>query len=464
MDIFGTYIRDDLIFLFSSIILVIYFFFFTDCTKKEKLFYSFIFILFNSSYNSHFVTVTNNNLVTLRTFLWAYKVIWKFTILDVLTVVYLLFNITHLNKALRDNRPVKVLFVGDILMFVLGTVSYLIFQSYRIDGFSHFIICVKVLFYAFSILIMASNVMKHRINIIYPMFIILFFGFLGIRLTDPQVGIKIRYGIFSVVSDQEDMCTLSLFIVIYLSIYFVTRVMNHKAIVDKKNTLYFIIFLFSAVQFVLCMSKAAFLYYAASVLIFCILYRRKTKKLFFFLLICVPIVVFLFHDVISDMLTSDAINTRFLQVFDFVDYMKEVSAFSQFIGLGYGSPYLSTRETFDPGEIKDIDLGKYGNYKFDVQTPIVSVMKDVGIVGVIIFLINRCKFVSCLSKISRKHSSVERCDEINIENISIIIYLIPISFTLYFFHTSMVATVVFLLFLLVRLNVNIKNVKTNVLR
>lgn len=455
MDIFGTYIIDDLFFLISSILLVIYFFFFTTGTKKEKLFYSFIFVLFNSSYNSHFVNVTNYNLVTLRTFLWAFKAIWKFTVLDIVIILYLMINIMNIKRVLKDNPFVKILFVGDMLLFALGTISYLFFRSYQIDQFSHYIICIKVLFYALSILIMATKAMKNRINIICPIFLILLFGFLGMKLTNSEVGIKIRYGIFSVVSDQEDMCSLLLFIVIYLSVYFLMLIINHQPITGRKNIFYFIVFLFSFILFVLCMSKAAFLYYIASIFIFCCLYYYKTKKLFLIFGICTLALILLFHNAIFEMIFSTAISTRILQVFDFVDYMNAVSSFSQIIGLGYGSPYLSTRETFDPGEIKDIDLEKYGNYKFDVQTPIVSVFKEVGLIGVVIFLISRIIFALRLIRLCRTSVPVNNCREDNVEIISIIVYLIPISFTLYFFHTSIVAFVVFLLFLLVKLKVNL---------
>lgn len=455
MDILGTYIVDDLTFILSSIVIICYFFFLTNATKKEKWLYAFIFILFNSSYNSHFVRVTNYNLVTLRTFLWAYKLVWKFTILDILFIIYLIVNVVRLPKLLKENQFVKVLFLGDILLLVLGTFSYFLFGSYRIDSFSHYFICIKVLIYALTIFIMASKVMKHRINIIYPMFYILLFGFLGMKFTHADVGIKIRYGIYSVVSDQEDMCTLSLFIVIYFSIYFAIRLINHKKVFKKSNLFNFIIFLFCFVQFALCMSKAAFVYYIASMLIFCFLYYQKTKRFILYVVGGMIVIVLVFHKAIADMLFSTAIVTRFLQVFDFVDYMNAVSAFSQVVGLGYGSPYLSTRATFDPGEIKDIDLNKYGDYKFDVQTPIVSVFKEVGFLGTVIFIINRIIFVSRLVKISKCFTSITNCSDYNVENISIIVYLIPICFTLYFFHTSIVAFVIFLIFLLVKLNFNL---------
>ena len=41
----------------------------------------------------------------------------------------------------------------------------------------------------------------------------------------------------------------------------------------------------------------------------------------------------------------------------------------------------------DTGESRAIDRERFGNYKFDIQTPILSLWKDIGVIGIIIMYI-----------------------------------------------------------------------------
>ena len=77
-----------------------------------------------------------------------------------------------------------------------------------------------------------------------------------------------------------------------------------------------------------------------------------------------------------------------IQLKDYNKYIED-NTYAQFLGLGIGAPYYSEVRDEDKGEVKIIDIESLSNFKYNIQTPIIALIKDVGpIVFLIILLFN----------------------------------------------------------------------------
>ncbi|WP_321148052.1 hypothetical protein, partial [Serratia marcescens] len=97
--------------------------------------------------------------------------------------------------------------------------------------------------------------------------------------------------------------------------------------------------------------------------------------------------------------TSKAMSTRASQLHDYWEYTGRYFP-ANVIGIGHGGLYLSPTGVADKGEIKRIDMDKNGNveYKRSIQTPLLTQIKNSGIIGIVVMLITAAlAFFSILS-------------------------------------------------------------------
>lgn len=456
---------DNAFFLFSSLLLIVYFFNNRHLAKREKLVYSFLFIIFNSSYNSNFVDVQNYNLVIFRTFIWQYTFIWKFTFLDIILCCYLIFNLKNIPKTMQRSKILAVLILGDCIVFAIGILGYAVSGAYYIDGGAHLILTVKSAVYAFSIFLMIFQNIHHRVDIIKPFFIVILLGFLSMICTPASIPLKIRYGISSLISDQDDLNSILPFMAILGIVCLFENLTNaSKKVMRKAVTLNCLgkgcVFAFALLILALSISKSAMIFCVLSIIIYFLVYFRKTYKIaVFFCLGCIAVVLLNINWLI-EVYTSQAVITRLYQLYDCIEYMSTKTQILYFIGVGPGGGYYSTRFTGDTGEIKLVDIDKYGlNWKFDLQTPILSVFKTAGLLGIVVFLISRIKIAQLLIKSLKKFTTgaYKQVDsKINSEMIAIAVYFIPAIFTQFYFHTTEIPIIVFGIFLLHRYYLDMK--------
>ncbi|WP_415803679.1 hypothetical protein, partial [Marinicrinis lubricantis] len=185
---------------------------------------------------------------------------------------------------------------------------------------------------------------------------------------------------------QEGAYTISLFIITYLGIYLFNYTKN-------KTVRYFcvgLLFLFFLMQNVLSIYKANFIYFAFIILVLFLIRQKLSRvSLISFLVTIMMIFVAINSNFFYELATSKSIQTRSGQLTDYLSYIGNSEQQRYLIGSGLGSPYKSEFSNDDMGEIKLIDLESTVGvgYRFAIQTPIISVFKDAGFIGLAIYII-----------------------------------------------------------------------------
>lgn len=452
-----NYLIDDIFFLISTVIASLYIFKVNKGVDKKTKFANCVMIfILNSSYNSHFTVINDNNFTILRTAIWSYKLIYKFSFMDITCFLYICFNFLWIFKILRKNKIMKKLLIADLSIYVLSFISLLLSKSYAQDNFSHFIIFSKSLLYSLSFMCFFFKNIRKKIDIIFPIIIIMIFSFFSMSLYDPSL-VKNRYNISVLLSDQEDITTILYFLTLFFANYLIVFIANKKKIYVNKRSLK--VFFSGIFVFLLCfltLSKGMILFVILDILYLFFLYRKKLRKTIISLSFAMIIFLVLFSEKIISLITSDAIYTRLYQIIDFQKYIKNVFPMALLMGIGIGGAFFS-RGLGDSGEIKGADILKYGtNWKFEIQTPFLSVLKDSGICGLFIFLINRFDILHIISKKCIRDCKINDTSYNNIEKITTYLYIATILFTQYAFHSSVGPISIFIIFLLNRISLKEK--------
>jgi len=71
---------------------------------KTKLFIFLIFVAFNSSYNIMVKNIHYYNKIIPRNFIWTKDIVSSFSIFDLITILFLILNITYLVKIIKMNH------------------------------------------------------------------------------------------------------------------------------------------------------------------------------------------------------------------------------------------------------------------------------------------------------------------------------------------------------------------------
>lgn len=452
------YIIDDMFFILSSIVVTLYIFIKNpQLNYKTKIVSSILLIVLNSSYNSHFTVINDNNDTTLRTFIWSYKLIYKFSLIDILCIIYILLYFYKIPRILRRRPLLRKIFVVDITLYLISFVSLIITKSYQVDSLSHFIIFSKSLVYSLAFMIVFDRHLNNSFDFVKPLIIIMVFSAISMLLHDASL-IKSRYGNPTLLSDQEDITLGLYYLTLYFSIYILMFLKSNKKIMcSSKTILVLFTIAFVYYMFFRTMSKGALLFVAIDIMLFLFIFRKQYTSIILVSLFMCLLIFITYKNKIFSLLYSDAMFTRFYQLFDYMAYIKDGKTIALLIGIGLGGAYFS-RGLGDSGEVKGIDLLKYGsNWKFEIQTPILTVFKDSGILGITIFLINRFYILIYVIKNYIKKINIRMFSTKNVESMTNYLYLTTLLFSQYIFHTSVGPIAIFMMFIVQRIeNDNLK--------
>lgn len=418
-------ILDSLIFFLSSFILVYYVSKQKNLNFKEKIAFSIFFIILNSSYNIMIKSIHDYNVSIPRTFLYRFKILGPFSILDFVSIFIILKNICFLFKKIFSNKILLLYCVRDFGIYLIGGLSFLIFKGYWIDSGNKFFIVTKGIVYALAALIISMKYLTKSVNLIIPFCIILFGDFLS-SVVIPVSDIWIRYGHSVLIIDQEDAYSISILLISFLLIKCFYLKDNEK----NKRIISYIMLTLVLFQNIWCMYKTNFIIIPIMIIVMILLFSKNTIKILLYSVISISLLVFSFWNKIKIMITSVAIKTRFVQLNDLIKYVEGKGIYAWCCGIGISTPYYSTAQIGDSGERKEIDMNNnqlLNEWRNEIQTPIISTFKDAGIIGVCYFLVLSFYIVFCIIKEIKKVIKNVKNSYIYLETLSIGIYLIVFS-------------------------------------
>lgn len=401
-----NYSIDSLFFIISNFFLLFYIMKNKKLNFKEKICYFLFFVLLNSSYNIMIKRVHDYNLIIPRTFIYRHKILGPFSILDFFCIFIILKNIKLLFSIIFKNKIIFLSFTRDIVIYIISTISFLLVAGYWLDGGSNFLSASKGFVYSLATLILTFKYMKKSIPLLIPFAIILVNGFLSTLAIDNSL-LWVRYGHVVSIIDQEDAYSISIFLIAILFFMGVKFNQNKKCYFSLPYLFLFLLFLF---QNMYCVYKTNLILIPLMFIFYYLVINPR-----FLLLITsfvVPFSCVAFFDYFYNLFTSLAMQTRLGQLTDLVNYLKNFD-FSRYIfGLGLGTPYYSTFNTGDLGEIKLIDVGHTSalNYRINIQTPVLSTFKNAGMIGLLVLLFYTIriwkKIVTELHSITKKYNQL----------------------------------------------------------
>lgn len=329
-----------------------------------------------------FVNIHQYNKVIARTAIWKAKFIGSITILDVICIFIIILNIKFLLNNILKHKILRTCAIRDVVIYIIGMFSFFWMSGYWMDSGRTFLIISKSWIYILAVIVVTFKYMKKTINIVYPIAIILINGWIS-TLFVPTGYLWIRYHHRVSIIDQEDAYTLSIFIIMFCFIkcFYV----KDKNILKKiMNILLLLVF---CVQNLYCLYKTNLIIIPLMIVLYIIITRGRNQIMILASWFGLPVIMLTLWDKIYNLATSIAMKTRLGQFTDYLKYIEDKGIFPKIFGLGISSPYYAPTNTGDTGEIKAIDAIKWGNYKIHLQTPIISIYKDSGLVGLIYFIV-----------------------------------------------------------------------------
>lgn len=380
---------DSLIFLLSTLFIIIIILS-KKIEYKIKFFYITIFIAFNSSYNIMIKPVHEYNQVITRNFIWHKDIISSFKLYDILFIIIFIYCIPELINIIK-NKIFYEIFKREFVLIFIGIISYFVTKGYFLDGGKNFIIALKGIVYFFGAFLFAKKYFileLKEINYIKVFGIILISGLVSLLFFDKYF-LWVRYGNVIKIIDQEDAYTISLLIITFYYIKF-------RFYKNIKDLIVLSIFF---IQNLICMYKMNIVFYIyLIVLVELFLGKKRLINLKIIMMTLISMLMLVISSSwIFKMINSTGIITRGSQMKDLWNYMVDKGSYSIMFGIGPGSPYYSLFDNGDLGEIKSID-NIYAGYRFGSQTPILSVIKIAGIIGLIIYLYYTIKVIILLFK------------------------------------------------------------------
>lgn len=446
---------DTIIFFISNIILAIYVFKNKKLDRKEKIAYTIFFIILNSSFNIMMKKIHNYNMAIPRTYIYRKKLVGPISALDIICIFFIIINLKYLFNIIKKDKLVFIHLIRCAGIYIIGTISFLIFKGYWMDNGNDFLMNSKGWVYSLATLIFTYKYMNKNINLIWPFAIILLNGWISTIIV-PISDMWIRYGHRTIIIDQEDAYTISNCIITLLMINCLYIKGNIKKQLINCSLLALFIF-----QNMYCMYKTNFIILPMIFIIYLILTRGKNYILSFATALGIPTMILLLWNKIYEMLTSLAMQTRSSQIQDYLNYIQDKGIYPYFFGTGISTPYYSAIETNDTGERKAIDLlDQYSaNWKVDLQTPIISIFKDAGIIGIIYFLIMTLYIVIVTVNMLNKVLKAKIVKDYEwIETFGFGIYLLVSTSHILFFYGGSVPYAVFYTFVLAKFVINCKKI------
>ncbi|CAI1121791.1 hypothetical protein [Serratia entomophila] len=425
MDFDPSYIPHSLVILdsifFISLLcialLVLYFF-----SRKYKFspaltLLLFIYVIFSySSYNIMVMPIHDFNLPIARTFVYHFKIFSVFSFTDIFfLIVFTVFFVQWLTRKKSDpsfifSSSAPLLRLAAIQGGVIFSISLLGYAFYTSSGGigsvkNQLLYARGIVYFSAMLLVFyraSKGVGKVEFASLLFVFCVLDFinfisGFIGTYIYTDYVWE--RYGVKVSIIDQDKIYNyFTLYLFVFISMFFANK---------KRISLSLILMVIMAVCMLLNIYKFLFaiaaIYLVYDIFVRLVTHRLPIKRFILLLIVALALV----HPAVK-IFTSKAINTRASQLNDYWTYTGKYFP-ANIIGIGHGGLYLSPTGVADKGEIKRIDMDANGEveYKRSIQTPLLTQIKNSGILGMLVMLIT-ASFAFCyILLINIKLSSCE---------------------------------------------------------
>lgn len=447
---------DSVIFFISNIILGIYVFRNKKINIKEKIAYTIFFIILNSSFNIMMKKVHEYNLAIPRTYIYRQKLIGPLSGLDIICMIYIILNFKYMINVIIKNKIVFLHVLRCVGVYLIGTIAFIIFEGYWMDNGNRFFMVSKGWIYSLATLILTFKYMNKNVNLIYPFAIILINGMISTFFI-PSSEIWVRYSNRTIILDQEDAYTISNCIISLLMIKCLYIKDNKNKIVD------YIMLTFFIFQNLYCMYKTNLIILPIIFLTYLLITKGKNKFMLLATYLGIPTMILFAWDKIYKIFTSMSINTRMVQITDYLDYIQEKGIFPYIIGSGISTPYYSNTDTGDTGERKATDIinNNYAlEWRTDIQTPVISIYKESGLIGMIYFiLITIYISIITIKMIKNVLKDKKNEDYLLVETVGIGIFMIVSTATSLFMYGGSIPYCIFYTFCLAKFAINCKKIK-----
>lgn len=368
--------------------------------KGIKRLYFYLYILFTySSYNILIKPIHDYNIVIPRTALFHMKTVSIFSIADVIVIglaFYFLVDFIRNGKIrIYKNKLLKLTYIAitkDLIIFVIGTIGFILYTFYsssEMYSFADQFRNARGFFYTFVFIYFLFWFLRNSLDVKFIDMLSIYITLDIINLLSGFISTLInskyvwqRYFLNVVILDQDDLYI----VIFYSTIFFTSLYLGKKINFGKLSNLGIYI---STLLILLTFSKTFYVYlFLLLSFVVIILIRLRKKFLFKFMILFTAIGTFL--PLAIFFVQSDAIVTRFAQVNDYYSYISTLknSEMFYFLGIGNGGYYReSDPELYDEGSKRKIDTEKYSGLRKSIQTPVISITKLSGFLGLFIFLI-----------------------------------------------------------------------------
>ncbi|MCX7871516.1 MAG: hypothetical protein N2485_08150 [bacterium] len=404
---------DSIIFIITCIYICINIYFNEHRNKKNIFFLIMFFIIINSSYNIMIKKIHDFNIPITRNFIYFYEILWKFSLLDIVFIFLFVFNLKYIVNSFISDKLSFLIFKKEFLLYLISSISFIINKGYFLDNGLRFLTLSKgVLYFSVSYYFFKKNQYFNKNHIKY-FFIILISGYISLAFFNID-DIWIRYGNRVTIIDQEDAYSISNFLILYYLVNYL----------EKKEFKDIVLFLLVLFQNIISMYKTNFIIIPLLIMFYIVIfYQNRNNKNLKVLTLVMSILLFVLiiiinYDMINGFVNSVAIKTRWVQLTSFLNNLD--NNYKIFFGLGHGTPYFSIEDTSDYGEIKIIDK-IYNGYRFDIQTPLINIIKYAGFVGFIIYMYYNLKIVYLL--FNKKKSKINLKTEEKVVWLYFLVYI-----------------------------------------
>lgn len=353
-----------------------------------------------SSYNIMVMPIHDYNIAIARNFIYHYKSLKFLSITDIVFVM-LAFSILvslALNKSdgkfisrfePRIQTLISIAILQAAIIALLSTIGYIVHMMEGGVGLlKNQLIYFRGIIYFFVILYFFYQSWKSISSIGFYAVLSVFCLLDLINFASGLISSFIyydflweRYGIKITIIDQDKIYNyFTIYALLFVSFIF-RRPLNNQVV-------YSVIMLIGLVMYLNIykfLFAIAILFVLYEVVIGVLTKSASRKKIVVILIagiIALPMAINLY--------SSKSMHTRSGQLSDYWEYTGHHFPFN-LIGIGYGGMYYSPTGVADKGETKKIDLEQLGaNYKRSIQTPMLTQLKNSGIIGLFIMLVIAC--------------------------------------------------------------------------
>jgi len=388
-------IYDSILFVISLIIAIV---FVIKNSKSTFRIFLIIYVLMTySSYNIMIKPIHDYNIVIPRTALFHYKLVSILSIADVLMIItFIIFAVLYIKKGhiyTVKSKLLNIVYIGmirDALVLIISSIGFFIYSQHVsseyfsvADQFRNargLIYITVFLFFTYNILI------KNKLSFIkvFYIFLVIDFinlisGFLATFLYKNYVWQ--RYFMNVVIIDQDDT-GITMF---YATLVFISLYIGHKMRLPK----FFYLVILSATGLMILTFSKGFFFYLFLAFIFVIVLKAINKQDFRLQFLSFILIIGISSPAIIYFSNSHAITTRVAQIDDYFKYIDTLQNNKVYLllGIGYGGRYKESNPSlYDAGSMKKIDIKNDRGLRTSIQTPLIGIIKEAGLIGLVIFL------------------------------------------------------------------------------